>query len=63
MDLRKEKDKLIIELHDTKVSDDKLVILDVEDFATLVSRIETFREPSSTVYLLMLKVTINMTTS
>ncbi len=49
MDLRKEKDKLIIELHDTKVSDDKLVILDVEDFATLVSRIETFREPSSTV--------------
>ncbi|MUK62542.1 type IV pilus secretin PilQ [Aliivibrio fischeri] len=49
VDLRKEKDKLIIELHDTKVSDDKLVILDVEDFATLVSRIETFREPSSTV--------------
>lgn len=49
VDLRKEKDKLIIELHDTKVSDDKLVILDVEDFATLVSRIETFREPTSTI--------------
>lgn len=49
VDLRKENDKLIIELHDTKVSDDKLVILDVEDFATLVSRIETFREPNSTI--------------
>ncbi|WP_155643973.1 type IV pilus secretin PilQ [Aliivibrio sifiae] len=49
VDLKKEADKLIIELHDTKVSDDKLVILDVEDFATLVSRIETFREPNSTV--------------
>ncbi|PQJ90096.1 fimbrial protein [Aliivibrio sifiae] len=49
VDLKKEADKLIIELHDTKVSDDKLVILDVEDFATLVSRIETFREPNSTI--------------
>lgn len=36
-------------MYNTKVSDDKLVILDVEDFATLVSRIETFREPNSTV--------------
>ncbi|WP_141677214.1 type IV pilus secretin PilQ [Aliivibrio sp. 1S128] len=49
VDLKKENGKLIIELYNTKVSDDKLVILDVEDFATLVSRIETFREPNSTV--------------
>ncbi|MDD9175719.1 type IV pilus secretin PilQ [Aliivibrio sp. S2TY2] len=49
VDLRKEKGKLLIELHDTKVSNDKLVILDVEDFSTLVSRIETFRESKSTL--------------
>ncbi|MDD9195175.1 type IV pilus secretin PilQ [Aliivibrio sp. S3MY1] len=48
IDLKKENRKLIIELHDTKISDDKLVILDVEDFSTIVSRIETFRDRSST---------------
>lgn len=49
VDLRKENRKLIIELHDTQISDDKLVILDVDDFSTVVSRIETFRERSSTI--------------
>lgn len=48
VDFKKEDRKLIIELHDTKISDDKLVILDVDDFSTVVSRIETFREGSST---------------
>jgi type IV pilus assembly protein PilQ len=55
VDLRKENGKLVIELHDTKVNDDKLVILDVEDFATLVSRIETFREPKSTLLFVDIK--------
>lgn len=55
VDLRKESGKLVIELHDTKVNDDKLVILDVEDFATLVSRIETFREPNSTLLFVDIK--------
>lgn len=49
VDLRKENRKLIIELHDTKISDDKLLILDVDDFSTVVSRIETFRKRSSTI--------------
>lgn len=48
VDFKKEDRKLIIELHDMKISDDKLVILDVDDFSTVVSRIETFREGSST---------------
>lgn len=49
VDLRKENRKLIIELHDTKISDDKLLILDVGDFSTVVSRIETFRKRTSTI--------------
>lgn len=49
VDVRKENRKLIIELHDTQISDDKLVILDVADFDTVISRIETFREQSSTI--------------
>lgn len=49
VDVRKENRKLIIELHDTQISDDKLVILDVADFYTVISRIETFREQSSTI--------------
>ena len=49
VDLRKENRKLIIELHDTKISDDKLLILDVDDFSTVVSRIETFRKRTSTI--------------
>ena len=49
IDFKKENRKLIIEVHDTKISDDKLVILDVDDFSTVVSRIETFRERSSTI--------------
>ena len=49
IDFKKENRKLIIEVHDTKISDDKLVILDVGDFSTVISRIETFRERSSTI--------------
>ena len=49
VDFKKENRKLIIELHDTKISDDKLVILNVDDFSTVVSQIETFRERSSTI--------------
>ena len=49
VDFKRENRKLIIELHDTKISDDKLVILNVDDFSTVVSRIETFRERSSTI--------------
>lgn len=55
VDLRTENTQLMIELHDTQVSDDKLIILDVEDFATSVSHIETFREPNSTLLVVDIK--------
>lgn len=55
VDLRTENTQLMIELHDTQVSDNKLIILDVEDFATSVSHIETFREPNSTLLVVDIK--------
>ena len=55
VDVRKNNTQLTIELHDTQISDDKLTILDVADFATSVSHIETFREPNSTLLLVDIK--------
>ncbi|MBD1564648.1 type IV pilus secretin PilQ [Vibrio sp. S12_S33] len=46
---------LSIELLETKVQDEKLSVLDVQDFATLVESIEVFRKESNTQLL----VTIN----
>ncbi|WP_373417306.1 type IV pilus secretin PilQ [Vibrio sp. D449a] len=48
VDVQKAQEGLSIELLNTEVSDDKLYLLDVKDFSTLVDEIEVFREAPST---------------
>lgn len=48
VDVQKAQEGLSIELLNTQVADDKLYLLDVKDFSTLVEEIEVFREPPST---------------
>jgi type IV pilus assembly protein PilQ len=48
VDVRKVDDGLNIELINTKVSDDNLYVVDVEDFSVPVQAIETFREGLNT---------------
>ncbi|MDN2669667.1 type IV pilus secretin PilQ family protein [Vibrio sp. 14N.309.X.WAT.E.F5] len=48
VDVQKVQEGLSIELLNTKVDDDKLYLLDVKDFATLVEGVEVFRETPST---------------
>ena len=48
VDVQKAQEGLSIELLNTAVSDDKLNLLDVKDFSTLVKEIEVFRETPST---------------
>ncbi|MCG9632195.1 type IV pilus secretin PilQ family protein [Vibrio sp. Isolate30] len=47
VDVQKAQDGLSIELLNTQVTDDKLYLLDVKDFSTLVEDIEVFRETPS----------------
>lgn len=47
VDVQKTEQGLNIELLKTDVSDDKLYLLDVRDFATAVENIEVFRQPST----------------
>ncbi|OBS92256.1 fimbrial protein [Vibrio tasmaniensis] len=48
VDVQRAQEGLSIELLNTKVDDDKLYLLDVKDFATLVEGVEVFRETPST---------------
>ncbi len=48
VDVQRVQEGLSIELINTQVDDDKLYLLDVRDFATLVEGIEVFRESPST---------------
>lgn len=48
VDVQKAQEGLSIELLNTQVADDKLYLLDVRDFSTLVEEIEVFRETPST---------------
>ncbi|MGF1882717.1 type IV pilus secretin PilQ [Vibrio splendidus] len=48
VDVQRVQEGLSIELLNTKVDDDKLYLLDVKDFATLVEGVEVFRETPST---------------
>ena len=48
VDVQKAQKGLSIELLNTQVADDKLYLLDVRDFSTLVEEIEVFRETPST---------------
>ncbi|KAB0302547.1 type IV pilus secretin PilQ family protein [Vibrio fortis] len=48
VDVQKAQEGLSIELLNTQVTDDKLYLLDVKDFSTLVEEIEVFRETPST---------------
>ncbi|MDH5926607.1 type IV pilus secretin PilQ family protein [Vibrio lentus] len=48
VDVQRVQEGLSIELLNTKVDDDKLYLLDVKDFATLVEAVEVFRETPST---------------
>ncbi|MFA0000262.1 type IV pilus secretin PilQ [Vibrio lentus] len=48
VDVQRVQEGLSIELLNTKVNDDKLYLLDVKDFATLVEGVEVFRETPST---------------
>lgn len=48
VDVQKAQEGLSIELLNTQVADDKLYLLDVKDFSTLVEEIEVFREAPST---------------
>ena len=48
VDVQKAQEGLSIELLNTQVADDKLYLLDVKDFSTLVEEIEVFRETPST---------------
>ncbi|MFL7048656.1 AMIN domain-containing protein, partial [Vibrio cyclitrophicus] len=48
VDVQRVQEGLSIELINTEVDDDKLYLLDVKDFATLVEGIEVFRELPST---------------
>jgi type IV pilus assembly protein PilQ len=47
VDVQKAQDGLSIEILNTQVADDKLYLLDVKDFSTLVGDIEVFRETPS----------------
>lgn len=47
VDVQKAQDGLSIEILNTQVADDKLYLLDVKDFSTLVEDIEVFRETPS----------------
>ncbi len=49
VDVQKTEQGLTIELLKTDVSDDKLYLVDVRDFATVVENIEVFRQQPSTV--------------
>ncbi len=51
VDIKKAQEGLSIELLETQVGDDKLQLLDVADFATLVDSIEVFRQSSSVLLL------------
>ncbi|MCB5359874.1 type IV pilus secretin PilQ [Vibrio lentus] len=51
VDVQRVQEGLSIELLNTKVDDDKLYLLDVKDFATLVEGVEVFRETPSTQLL------------
>ncbi|MFA0658599.1 type IV pilus secretin PilQ [Vibrio splendidus] len=48
VDVQRAQEGLSIELLNTQVNDDKLYLLDVKDFATLVEGIEVYKETSST---------------
>ncbi len=48
VDVQRAQEGLSIELLNTQVNDDKLYLLDVKDFATLVGGIEVYKETSST---------------
>lgn len=48
VDVQKAQEGLSIELLNTQIADDKLYLLDVKDFSTLVGEIEVFRETPST---------------
>ncbi|WP_086971559.1 type IV pilus secretin PilQ [Vibrio coralliirubri] len=48
VDVQRAQEGLSIELINTQVDDDKLYLLDVKDFATLVEGIEVYKETSST---------------
>ena len=48
VDVQRAQEGLSIELLNTQVNDDKLYLLDVKDFATLVEGIEVFKETPST---------------
>ncbi|MEZ8501303.1 type IV pilus secretin PilQ [Vibrio splendidus] len=48
VDVQRAQEGLSIELLNTQVNDDKLYLLDVNDFATLVEGIEVYKETSST---------------
>ncbi|WP_394249232.1 type IV pilus secretin PilQ [Vibrio profundi] len=48
VDVQRAQEGLSIELLNTEVSDEKLYLLDVKDFSTLVESIEVFRESPST---------------
>ncbi|MEZ8783591.1 type IV pilus secretin PilQ [Vibrio splendidus] len=48
VDVQRAQEGLSVELLNTQVNDDKLYLLDVKDFATLVEGIEVYKETSST---------------
>ncbi|MEZ8604817.1 type IV pilus secretin PilQ [Vibrio splendidus] len=48
VDVQRAQEELSIELLNTQVNDDKLYLLDVKDFATLVEGIEVYKETPST---------------
>ncbi|WP_210443045.1 type IV pilus secretin PilQ [Vibrio crassostreae] len=48
VDVQRAQERLSIELINTQVDDDKLYLLDVKDFATLVEGIEVYKETPST---------------
>ncbi|MEH0689817.1 type IV pilus secretin PilQ family protein [Vibrio cholerae] len=51
VDIQKAQEGLSIELLNTQVPDDKLYVLDVEDFSTQVKTIEVFRKQPSTLLI------------
>jgi len=54
VDVQRAQEGLSIELLNTQVNDDKLYLLDVKDFATLVGGIEVYKETPSTRLLAMI---------
>ncbi|WP_369809718.1 type IV pilus secretin PilQ [Vibrio sp. SNU_ST1] len=54
VDVQRAQEGLSIELLNTQVNDDKLYLLDVKDFATLVEGIEVYKETPSTRLLAMI---------